>query len=56
MKNEKKKKIIELVENRCIETQEQLLSRLQAEADQSLYRMKQERKGCDEGAGSAERA
>ena len=34
----------------------ELLSRLQAEADQSLYRMKQERKSCDEGAGSAERA
>ena len=29
MKNDRQKKIIELVENRCIETQEQLLSRLQ---------------------------
>ena len=28
MKNDRQKKIIELVENRCIETQEQLLDQL----------------------------
>ena len=32
MKNDRQKKIIELVENRCIETQEQLLDQLRHEA------------------------
>ena len=31
MKNDRQKKIIELVENRCIETQEQLLDQLRSE-------------------------